>query len=107
MKAHPLLFTTAILSLAVTAAVSAQQVQPSAPERITVNIDAQKTAPPVSKYIYGGFIEHIGPLIYRGLWSEMIDDRKFYFPDLVQGCTAPPTVPYRDRAECPSVSGVL
>ena len=26
------------------------------------------------------FIEHIGPLIYRSLWSEMIDDRKFYFP---------------------------
>jgi alpha-N-arabinofuranosidase len=26
------------------------------------------------------FIEHIGPLIYRSLWSEMLDDRKFYFP---------------------------
>ena len=26
------------------------------------------------------FIEHIGTLIYRSLWSEMLDDRKFYFP---------------------------
>ena len=26
------------------------------------------------------FIEHIGPLVYRSLWSEMLDDRKFYFP---------------------------
>jgi alpha-N-arabinofuranosidase len=26
------------------------------------------------------FIEHIGALIYRSLWSEMLDDRKFYFP---------------------------
>ncbi len=26
------------------------------------------------------FIEHIGPLIYRSQWSEMLDDRKFYFP---------------------------
>ena len=26
------------------------------------------------------FIEHIGSLIYRSLWSEMLDDRKFYFP---------------------------
>jgi len=26
------------------------------------------------------FIEHIGPLINRSLWSEMLDDRKFYFP---------------------------
>ena len=25
------------------------------------------------------FIEHIGALIYRSLWSEMLDDRKFYF----------------------------
>ena len=24
--------------------------------------------------------DHIGPLIYRSLWSEMLDDRKFYFP---------------------------
>jgi alpha-L-arabinofuranosidase len=80
LKAHSLLFTTAALSLGVMAAVSAQQAQPSAPERLTVTIDAQKTAAPISKYIYGGFIEHIGTLIYRSLWSEMIDDRKFYFP---------------------------
>jgi len=26
------------------------------------------------------FIEHLGSLIYRSLWSEMLDDRKFYFP---------------------------
>ena len=38
------------------------------------------TAEPVSKYEFGMFIEHIGPLIYRSLWSEMLDDRKFYFP---------------------------
>lgn len=23
---------------------------------------------------------YIGPLVYRSLWSEMLDDRKFYFP---------------------------
>src|SRR4051812_28360584 len=80
LKAHSLLFTTAALSLGVMTAVSAQQAQPSAPERLTVTIDAQKTAASISKYIYGGFIEHIGTLIYRSLWSEMIDDRKFYFP---------------------------
>ena len=47
---------------------------------IVVNIDAQQTAEPVSKYEFGMFIEHIGTLIYRSLWSEMLDDRKFYFP---------------------------
>jgi alpha-N-arabinofuranosidase len=54
--------------------------QPSPPDRLTVNINAQQTAEPVSKYEFGMFIEHIGPLIYRSLWSEMLDDRKFYFP---------------------------
>ncbi len=37
-------------------------------------------AEPISKYEYGMFIEHIGSLVYRTLWSEMLDDRKFYYP---------------------------
>ena len=45
---------------------------------ITVSIDAAKTAPPISPYIYGQFIEHIGDLVNRSLWAEMLDDRKFY-----------------------------
>ncbi len=47
---------------------------------ITASIDANQTAPPVSKYEYGMFIEHIGGTMYSSLWAEMIDDRKFYFP---------------------------
>jgi hypothetical protein len=47
---------------------------------LRVTIHTQQTAPPVSKYVLGMFIEHIGPLIYRSLWSELLDDRKFYFP---------------------------
>ena len=80
MKAQGRLFTAATLYLGLTAAVATQQTAPGAPDRLTVNIDTQQTAAPVSKYLYGGFIEHIGTLIYRSLWSEMIDDRKFYFP---------------------------
>lgn|SRR5579871_925847 len=51
-----------------------------ATDRLMVTIDTGHTAEPVSKYEFGMFIEHIGPLIYRSLWSEMLDDRKFYFP---------------------------
>ena len=59
-------------------ALSAQT--PNAPgKRISVSIDAGRTAPPISPYIYGQFIEHIGDLINRGLWAEMLDDRKFYY----------------------------
>src|SRR6478672_5967135 len=80
MRARWRLITAAALSIGVFGARAAQEAHPGAPDRLTVNIDAQKTAAPISKYLYGGFIEHIGTLIYRSLWSEMIDDRKFYFP---------------------------
>jgi alpha-N-arabinofuranosidase len=47
---------------------------------VTATIDASKTGPPISPYVYGQFLEHIGSLIYSSLWSEMLDDRKFYYP---------------------------
>lgn len=45
-----------------------------------VAIDASDTGEPISKYIYGQFIEHLGRCIYGGIWAEMLEDRKFYFP---------------------------
>jgi alpha-N-arabinofuranosidase len=46
----------------------------------TVTIDAGKVREPISKYIYGQFIEHLGRCIYGGIWAEMLEDRKFYYP---------------------------
>ena len=46
----------------------------------TVTINAGKTFEPISKFIYGQFIEHLGRCIYGGIWAEMLEDRKFYFP---------------------------
>jgi alpha-N-arabinofuranosidase len=58
-----------------------QQVnQTTTPQKITVAIDAGKTGEPISKYIYGQFIEHLGRCIYGGIWAEMLEDRKFYYP---------------------------
>jgi alpha-N-arabinofuranosidase len=68
----------------------AQQAGDSAGTTITADIDAGQIAAPVSKYLYGSFIEHIGPLIYRSLWSEMLDDRKFYFPISSKDAEPPP-----------------
>ena len=48
--------------------------------RPSVTIDAEKTGPPMSKLIYGQFIEHLGRCIYQGIWAEMLEDRKFYWP---------------------------
>jgi len=51
----------------------------SSGDPLQARIDAEKTGAPISKYIYGQFIEHLGRCIYGGLWAEMLEDRKFYF----------------------------
>ncbi|MHC4096210.1 MAG: alpha-L-arabinofuranosidase C-terminal domain-containing protein [Planctomycetota bacterium] len=48
--------------------------------KLSVTIDAGQTGEPISKYIYGQFIEHLGRCIYGGIWAEMLEDRKFYYP---------------------------
>ena len=80
MKARIAFIAAAAVWLGGTPAVFAQQSGPSAPDRIVVNVNTQETAPPISKYLYGGFMEEGGTLVSRSLWSEMLDDRKFYFP---------------------------
>ena len=46
----------------------------------SIAVDASKIGEPISKYIYGQFIEHLGRCIDGGIWAEMLHDRKFYFP---------------------------
>jgi alpha-N-arabinofuranosidase len=69
-----------IAVLAIPCLVIAQTAGESSPGTIAATIDTTKASQPISNYQYGMFIEHIGSLIYRSLWSEMLDDRKFYFP---------------------------
>ncbi len=52
----------------------------SASKPANVTVDAAQTGAPISPYIYGQFIEHLGRCIYGGIWAEMLEDRKFYFP---------------------------
>ncbi|MFP4488151.1 MAG: alpha-L-arabinofuranosidase C-terminal domain-containing protein [Bacteroidales bacterium] len=47
--------------------------------RASVSIDTEDKAEPISEYVYGQFIEHLGNCIYGGIWAEMIRDRKFYY----------------------------
>ena len=44
-----------------------------------LKINPARTGAPISQYIYGQFIEHLGHCIYGGLWAEMLQDRKFGF----------------------------
>jgi alpha-L-arabinofuranosidase len=62
------------------------QVTASTP--LIAAIDASEVGAPISKYLYGMFLEHAGNLVYRSLWSELLDDRKFYF--VVNSIPEPP-----------------
>lgn len=53
-------------------------VEPSR-QAVEVAVDVKEVGPPISPYIYGQFIEHLGRCIYGGIWAEMIEDRKFFF----------------------------
>ena len=89
VKVRLSLFIAASFLVGCTAATLAQQAEANAPQRLAVTINTQQTAAPISKYLYGGFIEEGGTLVSRSLWSEMLDDRKFYFPITSQAAKDP------------------
>ncbi len=62
------------------AAVTAMAQTPPSGQPVNATVDASKTGPALSPYVYGQFVEHAGGLVYNGLWSEMLDDRKFFYP---------------------------
>ena len=74
------LFPMLIVLGTVAGVVRGQTASRASGKTIVANIDTTKAGAPISQYEYGMFIEHIGSLIYRSLWSEMLDDRKFYYP---------------------------
>ena len=47
---------------------------------VEVSINANVQYPPISKLIYGQFIELLFNYFEGGLWAEMIGDRKFFYP---------------------------
>lgn len=53
--------------------LSAKVLKPS----VVLNMTQKKE--PMSPYLYGQFIEHMGKCIYGGIWAEMLEDRKFYY----------------------------
>ena len=69
---------------------------PSPVATVHATIDAAQTSARISPYVYGQFIEHIGGIINRGLWAEMLDDRKFY--QEVAPADTPPPAPEDRRA---------
>jgi alpha-N-arabinofuranosidase len=52
---------------------------PAGDEGVAVKVDLRRKGAPISRYVYGQFIEHLGRCIYGGIWAEMLEDRKFFF----------------------------
>jgi alpha-N-arabinofuranosidase len=80
MNARIAVSLSVVLWLACALGAIGQSSAPATSGAINVTIDMHQTAPAVTKYEYGQFIEHIGSTMYSSLWAEMLDDRKFYFP---------------------------
>jgi alpha-N-arabinofuranosidase len=69
-----------VLALGLASAPVVATAAPAAAEAPAVRIDAAKPGTPISPFVYGQFIEHLGRSIYGGLWAEMLEDRKFFYP---------------------------
>ena len=70
-------------------ALAAWAQSPAPVQAVIATVDATKTGPPISPYLYGQFIEHAGSLIYVNLWCEMLDDRKFYYDVMLKPAEDP------------------
>ncbi len=90
MNLPKLRFLRALAALALGAAATLAR-----PAAVDVKLDAAQTGQPISPYVYGQFIEHLGRCIYGGIWAEMLQDRKFYFPITAD------YAPYKDLQNTP------
>jgi len=52
----------------------------AADQKLAMTIDASKTREPIHRYVYGQFTELLFNMFEKGLWAEMLSDRKFFYP---------------------------
>lgn len=73
-------------------AVLMPSVSFSQPRSISATIDTSKRGSPISKNIYGQFLEHGGDIVNSGVWAEMLVNRKFFYPGASSAPTPPPVI---------------
>ena len=59
---------------------------------ITAVVDVTHTGAPISRNLYGQFLEHGGDIVNAGVWSELLADRKFFYPVATTAPTPPPAM---------------
>ncbi|WP_235075810.1 alpha-L-arabinofuranosidase C-terminal domain-containing protein [Asticcacaulis sp. AC460] len=67
----------ALMTGAVAAAFAASPAMAQS-AAIASTIQVGREGPSLNPFLYGGFLEHIGNLINHSMWSEVLDDRKFF-----------------------------
>ena len=78
MRGHP---GTAVLVGVIGALTTGPQRSLAIPPPPPVaEIDAGRTGPPIDPLVYGKFTELLHNLFEKGLWAEMLSDRKFFYP---------------------------
>jgi alpha-N-arabinofuranosidase len=48
-------------------------------EDLAMTIDASQVGAPIHRYVYGQFTELLGNMYEKGVWAEMLSDRKFFY----------------------------
>ncbi|HXK08635.1 MAG TPA: alpha-N-arabinofuranosidase [Vicinamibacteria bacterium] len=81
------------LLVSIASGLRATPAAPASPSPVKAVVDASRTSPPIRPTLYGMFIEHAGSLVYRAMWAEVIDDRKFWNAVAVETAAAPPARP--------------
>jgi alpha-N-arabinofuranosidase len=81
-----------ILGLLIVPLLASPALMLSQARAVNATIDVSKTGVPISKYIYGQFLEHGGDIVNTGVWSEMLVDRKFFYPIAASAPTPPPVL---------------
>jgi alpha-L-arabinofuranosidase len=80
MRISHLVFSAFLFLQAMAAAATTTRAEAAlAKKTAAVAVDAGQVGAPISKYVYGQFIEHLGRCIYGGIWAEILEDRKFYY----------------------------
>jgi len=72
--------------------LASSHTAPSQSRAVNATIQVSNTGTPISKYIYGQFLEHGGDIVNTGIWSEMLIDRKFFYPVTASAPTPPPVM---------------
>lgn len=59
---------------------------------IAAVVDTTHTGAPISKDLYGQFLEHGRDMVNAGVWAEMLADRKFFYAVATAAPTPPPAM---------------